>query len=237
MKQGKKKIRKLSVIVPVYNERTTIPIILKRLENLKLVHWQLEIVIVDDGSIDGSRTFLQNIKRPFIRIILHKKNQGKGAAIRTGIKYSHGDYILIQDADLEYDPQDIHSLLIPINETDAPVVYGSRFKGKTHDSLLLHRQANFLLTLTTNFLYRSSLSDMETCYKLIRRDLVTSMKLTAKRFEFEPEITAKLLKRNLPIIEVPISYTKRGYSEGKKIGLTDFFEAVWVLIHCRFTSR
>ena len=171
-------------------------------------------------------------KRKF-RFVRHKRNLGKGAAIRSGIRHAQGDYILIQDADLEYDPRDISKLLEVVEKSQAPVVYGSRFIGKTQDSVFLHREANFVLTFITNILYGSSLSDMETCYKLIRADILHSIQLRAQHFEFEPEVTAKLLRSKVPIIEVRISYTKRGYSEGKKINFFDFFEAVWTLVKFR----
>lgn len=223
----------LSIIVPVFNECATIEIILRRLFALNLVHIQKEIIVVDDGSTDGSREVLSQYKSR-LRLILHKKNQGKGAAIRTGIRVATGDYILIQDADLEYDPKDIKKLLQIVQKQAAPVVYGSRFKGKANDSVFLHREANYFLTSLTNLLYGSSLSDMETCYKLIRADLLKSLPLTAQHFEFEPEVTAQLLNNKIPIIEIPISYTKRGYGEGKKINVWDFFEAVWTLTRYKF---
>jgi glycosyltransferase involved in cell wall biosynthesis len=227
---------KLSVIMPVYNERPTIATIIERVLAVGLAD---EIIIVDDGSQDGTRDILREIadQHDNIELHLHDKNQGKGAAVRTGIQVAKGELVLIQDADLEYDPRDYPSLLKPIDEGLADVVYGSRFLGAPRRvTMFWHMVANKLLTLMTNILYDSILTDMETCYKLFKREIIQDIPLRSKRFEFEPEITAKLLKRKVRIFEVPITFNPREYEEGKKIGLSDAFEAVWALIKYRFVD-
>ncbi|MGD8823103.1 MAG: glycosyltransferase family 2 protein [Anaerolineales bacterium] len=224
----------LSIIMPVYNERATIEEIIRRVTDVGLAD---EIIIVDDHSVDGTRDVLQKIEGqyPQVRLIMHERNQGKGAAVRTGIAAATQDLVLIQDADLEYDPRDIPSLLQPIQEGKTDVVYGSRFLGAPRRATMFwHMVANKLLTFMTNILYNSILSDMETGYKLFPRELIQSIPLNAKRFDFEPEVTAKLLKRKVRIFEVPISFNPREYAEGKKIGLKDAFEAVWTLFKYRF---
>ena len=227
---------KLSVIMPVYNERPTIETIIERVEEVGLAE---EIIIVDDGSTDGTREVLSELadRDEKINLILHDTNQGKGAAVRTGIKAAKSELVLIQDADLEYDPRDYSALIKPIDEGLADVVYGSRFLGAPRRvTMFWHMVANKLLTLMTNLLYNSILTDMETCYKLFKREIIKDIPLRSKRFEFEPEITAKLLKRKVRIFEVPITFNPREYEEGKKIGLSDAFEAVWALIKYRFVD-
>jgi glycosyltransferase involved in cell wall biosynthesis len=225
----------LSVIIPVYNEKNTINEILIRVQAMDMVD---EIIVVDDGSVDGTREILQEMDGVgLIKIVYHEKNQGKGAAVVTGIKNSEGDVILIQDADLEYDPRDYPELLKPIEEEIADVVYGSRFLGgPRRPTMFWHMVANKMLTLMTNILYDNILTDMETGYKVFRRDVVRDMTIHARRFDFEPEFTAKIMKRKVRIFEVPICFNPRDYDEGKKIKLKDAVEAVWTLIKYRFVD-
>lgn len=223
----------LSVIIPVYNEVESIHEIVNRVKNTKLAS---EIILVDDGSIDGTRELLKEMDgKDNVRVILHEKNQGKGAAVRTGFDAAKGDVLLIQDADLEYDPRDYPALLKPLEESIADVVYGSRFLGGPRRVVMFwHMVANQLLTFMTNILYNTILSDMETGYKVFRRKVIEDMPLHAKRFDFEPEFTAKVLKRKYRIFEIPITFNPRDYSQGKKIKLRDAFEAVWTLFKYRF---
>ena len=225
----------LSIVIPVYNEVRNIGEIIKRVQSTKLAK---EIIIVDDGSKDGTRDALQRLmgEEP-VRVILHERNLGKGAAVVTGLRAAQGDVLLIQDADLEYDPRDYPTLLRPIEEGLADVVYGSRFLGAPHRvTMFWHMVANRLLTFMTNILYNTILTDMETGYKVFRREVIDGMTIRAKRFDFEPEFTAKVLKRNYRIFEVPISFNPRDYSQGKKIKLKDAFEAVWTLVKYRFVD-
>ena len=223
------------MIIPVYNEVQNIEEILKRVKATELAQ---EIVVVDDCSKDGTRDLLQKLdNKDGLRVILHDRNQGKGAAVRTGLQAARGDILLIQDADLEYSPHDYPILLQPIEEGIADVVYGSRFLGGPRRvAMFWHMIANQLLTFMTNILYDTILSDMETGYKVFRREVVDGMKLRANRFNFEPEFTAKVLKRHYRIYEVPISFNPRDYSQGKKIKLHDAFDAVWTLLKYRFVD-
>jgi glycosyltransferase involved in cell wall biosynthesis len=227
---------RLSLIMPIYNEIHTVEEILHRVGATNVAE---QIILVDDGSTDGTSEILDRLTKdqPHLHLIRHEKNRGKGAAVRTGIAAATGDLVLIQDADLEYDPRDIPSLLIPIEEGMADVVYGSRFLGAPRRSTMFwHMVANKLLTLMTNILYNSILSDMETGYKLFKREIIQNIPLNARRFDFEPEVTAKMLKRNIRIFEVPITFNPREYEEGKKIGLKDAFQAVWTLLKYRFVD-
>lgn len=226
---------KLSVIMPIYNEIHTLEEIIKRVESTGLAD---EIVLIDDGSTDGTRDLVKRYQgKQGFTVILHERNQGKGAAVRSGFAAAKGEVFLIQDADLEYDPREYPKLIQPIQEGIADVVYGSRFLGASRRvAMFWHMVANKLLTLFTNILYDTILSDMETGYKIFRREVVQDMVIHAKRFEFEPEFTAKILKRKYRIFEVPITFNPRDYAEGKKIGLTDAFEAIWALIKYRFVD-
>jgi len=226
---------KLSVIVPVFNEIYTIEDLIKRVQAVGLAD---EIVLVDDASTDGTSEILKRLaKQKSIKLLSHEKNQGKGAAIRTGLQAVKGDLVLIQDADLEYDPRDYPALLRPIEEGLSDVVYGSRFLGAARRPILFWNMlANRMLTLLTNVLYNNILTDMETGYKLFKRDVIMSIPFHSNKFNFEPEITAKLLKRKVRIFEVPITFNPRDYSEGKKIGISDAFQALWALIKYRFVD-
>jgi glycosyltransferase involved in cell wall biosynthesis len=229
------KLRKLSVVVPVFNERNTLVEVLRRMRAVELPDGiEREIIVVDDGSNDGTRDVLRQLGDSTVRIVLHDKNQGKGAALRTGFAHATGDFVLVQDADLEYDPEDWPKLLNPVIRGRARVVYGSRFTGERRNMLLLHWIGNRFLSMTTNVLYNTTLSDMETCYKLIERGLIEDMHLQSNRFDIEAEISAKILKRGVRIYEVPISYSGREFDEGKKITWRDGFSALYTLIKFRF---
>ncbi len=226
---------KVSVIIPVYNEKSTIEELLRRVKAEEIAS---EIVVIDDGSIDGTRDILGNLDQDSqLRVILHDRNRGKGAAVRTGFLNASGDVFLIQDADLEYDPRDYPSLIRPIEEGIADVVYGSRFLGGPRRTVMFwHMVANKLLTFMTNLLYNTILSDMETGYKVFKREIVDGMQIHANSFDFEPEFTAKILKKKVRVYEVPISFNPRDYAEGKKIGMRDAFQAVWTLLKYRFVD-
>jgi glycosyltransferase involved in cell wall biosynthesis len=223
----------LSVLIPVYNEENTIREVIRRVQATGLAS---EIVIVDDGSRDRTREILSECDgKGGVRVVLHEKNAGKGAALRTAIGAASGDVMLVQDADLEYDPGDYPRLLQPLEDGIADVVYGSRFLGGMPPGMLPQSAAaNKVLTVMTNVLFGNKLTDMETCYKVFRRDVVAGMRLRANRFDFEPEFTAKVLKSGVRIYEVQVSFNPREYAEGKKIGPWDGVMAVWALLKYRF---
>jgi glycosyltransferase involved in cell wall biosynthesis len=226
--------RTLTVIVPVFNERTTVAEIIRRIRavDIPLV---VDVIAVDDGSSDGTDKVLAALEDSTVRVLTHPVNQGKGAAIRSGLAIARGDLVLIQDADLEYDPEDWPRLLDPILRGKARVVYGSRFTGERRNMMPLHWIGNRFLSLVTNVLYSSTLSDMETCYKLFDRQAIEGIVVQSDRFDFEPEITAKVLRRGFRIYEVPISYAGRETTEGKKITWRDGFGALKALVKFRFT--
>ncbi len=226
--------RMLSVIVPVYNERNTVGEIIRRMRKVDLpVDLELEIIVVDDASVDGSDKVLSTLEDSTVRVVRHEHNQGKGAAIRTALDYVRGDLVLVQDADLEYDPDDWPRLLAPVLKGKARVVYGSRFTGERRNMLFWHWVGNRFLSLVTNVLYNTTISDMETCYKLFDRKVLEGITIEAKRFDFEPEITAKILRRGHRIYEVPISYAGREFDEGKKITWKDGVAALITLVKLR----
>jgi glycosyltransferase involved in cell wall biosynthesis len=225
---------KLSVVVPVFDEHLTIAEIIRRVQAVDL-GLDKEIVIVDDGSADGTREILQALTIPGLKVVLHERNMGKGAALRTGFVRAEGDVVLIQDADLEYDPREYPRLLEPILDGRADVVYGSRFLGGPHRVLFFwHYVGNRFLTIFSNMLSNLNLTDMETCYKVFRREVLGKIKIRSSRFGFEPEITMKVAKLKCRIYEVPISYSGRDYSEGKKIGWKDGLAAIFHLVRFRF---
>jgi glycosyltransferase involved in cell wall biosynthesis len=227
---------KLSIVIPVYNESKTLEELVRRVKAVEGI--TKEIILVEDASRDGSKELVERLAREdsLIVAVYHEKNMGKGAALRSGFQKATGDFVIVQDADLEYDPQEYHKLLKPVFDGKATVVYGSRFTGEHRNMNFKHWVGNQFLTLVTNILYDTTLSDMETCYKLIPRELIQGVKLRSNRFEFEPEITAKILKTGVRIYEVPISYAGREVNEGKHISWKDGLPALWALIKYRFTD-
>jgi glycosyltransferase involved in cell wall biosynthesis len=226
------KLLKLTVIIPAYNEAPTIATLLDRVARIP---YDKEIIVVDDWSTDGTRDILRGLEMPDLRVLFHDRNMGKGAVVRTGLREATGDAVVIQDADLEYDPADCTALLKCMEREAAVAVYGSRFKGGG-EFLLKSRFANRLLTALTNILFNARISDMETCYKLIRMEVIRTFELRSSGFEIEPEITAKLLKRGHRISEVPVSYRGRSSLEGKKIHWRDFFRAILALLYYRLNE-
>jgi glycosyltransferase involved in cell wall biosynthesis len=243
---------KLSVIIPAYNEIDTIAEIIARVRAVPLgvrvwdgelheetVRVEREIVVVDDGSVDGTREYLDSLRdEGDIKVVFHEENQGKGAAVRTGLEEATGDLLLVQDADLEYDPRDYHGLLRPILEHQVNVVYGSRFRGgPTKAMFFWHMVGNRFLTFVTNVLYNTILSDMETCYKVFTREVADQLDLKARGWGFDPEITAQILLSGERIYEVPISYSGREFHEGKKISWRDGLTVLWTLLKYRVVGK
>ncbi|MCL5292746.1 MAG: glycosyltransferase family 2 protein [Actinobacteria bacterium] len=227
----------VSLIVPVYNEIDWIEQVIDNLDRVELPDGvSKEVILVDDGSTDGTKEYLEKLDKKGFRVSLMEENSGKGAAIRRGLSTATGDLVMVQDADMEYDTKDIPKVLGPLLSGEADVVYGSRFKGRCENMAFANRLANKILTLAANVLFFSLITDEATAYKAFKGDLIRSIKLKAKRFEFCPEITAKVLKRGIRIHEVPINYRARSTSEGKKIRWTDGFEAIWTLLKYRFTD-
>ena len=229
---------KLSVVIPCYNEAATIERLVEAVRNAP---WpQIELIVVDDGSTDGTRALLEGALRPRIdQLLLHDSNRGKGAALRTGIHGATGDFVIVQDADLEYDPRDYPAVLAPLVDGRADVVYGSRFLGGAPHRVLYfwHSVGNGFLTLLSNMFTDLNLTDMETCYKAFRREVIQSIEIEEDRFGFEPEVTAKVARLGCRIYEVGISYSGRTYAEGKKIGYRDGFRAIWCILKYNLLRR
>lgn len=231
--------QKLSILIPVFNEVRFLEALLQKVEAVDFCNLAREVILVDDGSTDGTRDILKRFEnKPPYQVIYHAKNQGKGAALRTAIQHATGDILVIQDADLEYDPQDYPELIQLILDGKADVVYGSRLTaGKPVRAFnVLHYFGNKFLTLMTNLLYNTTLTDMETCYKAFRADVIKNVTIRANRFDFEPEITAKVLKQGVRLYEAPISYCGRDFDEGKKITWRDGISALWTLFKYRFVD-
>jgi len=224
----------LSVVMPVYNEAATVEEMIRRVAAVPV---RTQLIVVDDCSTDGTREMLQRLQAalPF-ELVLQPRNQGKGSALRRGFQEVRGDIVVIQDADLEYSPEEFPMLIELICQGRADVVYGSRFLGRHRVFLFSHYLGNRFLTLLTNILYNTMLTDMETCYKVMRTEVLRSMTLRSNRFGIEPELTAKIFKRGYRVYEVPITYDGRGYEEGKKIGWRDGVVALWVLLRYRFSE-
>lgn len=223
----------LSIIIPAYNESKTILCVLESVEKLDV---SKQIIVVDDGSTDGTREIIRALQgRQGIETVHHDRNSGKGAAIQTGIRLAIGDIVIVQDADLEYNPEDILAVIQPILDGESDVVFGSRYLANCHqDQSALHRFGNACLTGFSNWMTKQRLTDMETCYKAFRRELIQSIPIEQQRFGFEPEITAKLAKKKIIIREVPISYKSRSWQEGKKIGVKDLISTLWCIVRYRY---
>jgi glycosyltransferase involved in cell wall biosynthesis len=228
-------MKKLSIIVPVYNEQNTIDEILKRIVSVSLPGWPKEIIVVDDGSTDRTKKILKSWEKK-VCVIYQERNEGKGSALSIGFRKAAGDVILVQDADLEYSPKDYPILLAPFDNSQVDVVYGSRFLGPHLSTMFMYAQGNKFVTLVTNLLFNTNITDMETGYKVFRRRVLDGITIRAKRFDVEPELTAKVLKKGCQIYEVPISYYGRKFAEGKKLTWRDGVVALWTLIKYRFVN-
>lgn len=228
-------MKKISILIPVYNEVKTIEDVLTKIEETNFCNLEKEIILIDDASTDGSSDILKTLETKY-KILYHSENMGKGAALRTGLEDATGDIIIIQDADLEYDPNDYEPLIKLIIEDKADVVYGSRLSGgkPSRSFMFTHLLGNKFLTLMTNILYNTTITDMETCYKAFKASFIKDIEIKSNRFDFEPEITAKILKKHARLYELPISYYGREYQEGKKITWKDGFLALKALIKFRF---
>ena len=228
-------MKKVSIIIPVFNEKNTIKELLEKVKNANFANLEKEIILVDDCSTDGTTEILRELNKDY-KVFFHEKNQGKGAAIRTAIKEVTGDFVVIQDADLEYLPDDYDKLLPLLINDEADVVYGSIFKNQDNSKnfILKNKIANKFLTLLTNILYGATITDMETCYKAFKKEVIQRITIKSNRFDFEPEITAKIMKKKVRLKEVPISYFGRGHEEGKKINWKDGVHAILTLIKFRF---
>lgn len=230
-------MKKVSILIPVYNEKNTLIQLLKKVEQADFAGLEKEIILVDDCSNDGTREILKGLECKY-KVLYHEKNSGKGAGIRTAVKHATGDFVVIQDADLEYTPDDYDKLLPFLINNEADVVYGSRFKNKENDKNFIpkNKMANLFLTGLTNLLFGTSITDMETCYKAFKREFIQNINIKSNRFDFEPEITAKVMKNKAKLVEVPISYNGRGHDEGKKINWKDGLHAILTIIKYRFTD-
>lgn len=232
-------LKKLSVVIPVYNEKSTLRKLVDKVKSVQMENVEIEIVLVDDCSVDGTRDIIKSdIESIVDKVIFHEFNQGKGAALRTGFQHCTGDMVIVQDADLEYDPNEYPKMLAPLLDGRADVVYGSRFKGEGAHRVLYfwHYIGNVMLTFISNMFTNLNLSDMETCYKAFRAEVIKNIRIEQNRFGFEPEVTAKIARMGCRVYEVGISYSGRTYEEGKKIGLKDAFTALWCIIKYRFKS-
>ena len=233
-----KKRNKLSIVIPVYNEKDLVIDVLKKVKEIKIKDTDIEMIVVDDCSKDGTREILKKQGKKYAdKILYHEVNQGKGAALKTGFQEITGDVAIVQDADFEYDPMEIPSVVTPLFENKADVVYGSRFLNKEYKGYKQNQLANKVLTGLSNFMTGLKVTDMETCYKAFKADFIKNIDIKEKRFGFEPEITAKVAKAKLKLIEVPIHYYPRTKEEGKKIGLSDGFRALWCIAKYRFSDK
>ncbi len=228
-------MKKLSIIIPVYNEESTIGELLTRVWSAQLPQWSRQIIVVDDGSTDGTRKALKPWEKK-VKVIYKRTNEGKGSALTIGFAEAKGDIILVQDADLEYSPDDYPVLLKPFENEQVSVVYGSRFLGPHLSTMFVYAQGNKFVTLITNLLFNTNITDMETGYKVFRKKVLSGMVIHAKRFDVEPELTVKALKQGYQIYEVPITYMGRKFSEGKKLTWKDGVVALWTLIKYRFVN-